>query len=567
MDATFTKPIDIDSLLLTKRLEPLPDTHAESLRKLEQYDVSGFNEAEVRSNIIDPIIRILGYDKGTIFSADLEHPLAFLGKQRRTADYKFALWNENFWLIEAKKPRINKMAFDYKDLAQAIEYSIHPTINAALVVLCDGIKLEIFDREVSVNVPLLRVKVKAISAEFDKIRAILEPIQIWFFQKRRIIRMLDRVFDREFNMHRVEEFSTLIERRLQTKRNIVIENFRAAHKGAGDEHVKAAEVAPLEDLCEVYLFCETPTPVMNMVNKRLVDLSMSSSFPTMYRIFPDLPRTASDVYMAQAVTYLMALAEKRQTVEWLPAWLAQGRQSDASLEQPIQFLLDQCLTYFHEYEPYRLILLAACTIRRILKIAAISNNAVRSLGQELHAIARHVLPEISWAQILASPENQLLQLIDAQTTVGLHDYVRRNLNSQQFRSASAKQELKAIWQAELRLLNSIGNYADLLKERSLGEMRMTDWSSVTYDNLGHLTLCLLHRFPRWKEYLLNERKPLIEKLASIGSHAAKTMLGVDIRNSFGNITDVELADRFFFGDTTMLAALRSAYQGKPPAQA
>ena len=561
-DAHFTKPINIGELLLFKRLEPLAKTHAQTLERIEQYDVSRFNEAEVRSNIIDPIVRILGYDKGTIFSADLEHPLTFLGKRLRRADYKFALWNENFWLIEAKKPQVKKTKFGYKDLAQAIEYSVHPTVNAALVVLCDGVKLEIFDREVSVDVPLLRVVLKNIQAEFDKIRALLEPMQIWFFQKRRIIRMLDKVFDKEFNMYRVEEFSALLETRLQAKRNTVIENFRKAEKGPPDEHVRAAEAASLEDLCEVYLFYETPTPVANRVNRRLVELSLPRSFSAMYRIFPDRPRAANDIYMAQAVTYLISLAEKRQAVEWLPAGLSQGRQSGASLEPTIQFLLDQCLTYFEAYEPYRLILLAACAIRRLLKIVAISNDVVQRLGKELHALARHTLPEISWAQILASPEGQLIQLIDMPTMAGLWDYVRKNSNSSQFLSESAKQQLKAMWDVEKRLLASIGNYAALLKERSLGEMRMTEWSSVTYDNLGHLTLCLLHRFPQWQDYLLNERRSFIEKLACMGSHAAKAMIGVDARDNFGVITDSELADRFFLGDRATLAALRSAYRGE-----
>jgi hypothetical protein len=561
-DTHFTQPINIDQLLLFKRLEPLEKTHAETLQKIEQYDLSGFNEAEVRSYIIDPIVRILGYDKGTIFSADLEHPLTFLGKQLKRADYKFALWNENFWLIEAKKPQLTKAQFGYKDLAQAIEYSIHPTVNAALVVLCDGVKLEIFDREVSVDAPLLRVMLKNIRAEFDKIRAILEPMQIWFFQKRRIIRMLDRVFDKEFNMYRVEEFSGLLERRLRAKQSTVIENFRNAPKGPSDELQRAAETAGLEDLCEVYLFHETPIPVTNRVNRRLVELSMPSSFSALSRIFPDQPRTANDIYMAQAVTYMIALAEKRQTVEWLPAWLARGAQPGANLQPSIQFLLDQCLTYFEAYEPYRLVLLAACAIRRLLKIVAISNEAVQKLGQELHALARHTLPEISWAQILASPEGQLIQLIDAQTMAGLRDYVRRNSNSQQFLSESAKQQLKAMWDVEKRLLASIGNYAALLKERSLGEMRMTEWSSVTYDNLGHLTLCLLHRFPQRKDYLLEERRPLIEKLASMGSHAAKAMIGVDARDNFGTVDDSQLADRFFLGDLATLSVLRSAYRGE-----
>ena len=91
---------------------------------------------------------------------------------------------------------------------------------------------------------------------------------------------------------------------------------------------------------------------------------------------------------------------------------------------------------------------------------------------------------------------------------------------------------------------------------------MTEWSSVTYDNLGHATLCLLHRFPQWKDYLLGKRRPLIENLARMGSHAAKAMLGVEARDRFEDVTDLELADRFFLGDITMLSALRSAYRGE-----
>jgi hypothetical protein len=561
MDISFINPINVDELLLTKKLEPLSREHIETLKRIESYDVTNFSETEVRTFVIDPIVRILGYDKGTIFSADLEHPLEFLGKNR-FPDYQFSLWNENFWLIEAKKPRLNKSEFDYDDLKQAIEYSIHPKVNAALVVLCDGIKIEIFDREVSVGAPMLRVFRENLSRDFDKLRAVLEPIQVWFFQKRRIVRLLDKVFDKEFNMQRVEEFSQLLQRRLQAKQNIVVENFRRNVKPDSEEQRQLAATAPVVDLVELYLFYELPIPVTNAVNLRLVELSEPNSFHVMYRIFPDGPRTANDIYMAQAVTYLAALAEKRATVQWLPAWLAQGQQSQANLEAAIQFLLGQCLSYFEDYEPYRLILLAACAVRRIAKIMAISNPAIQKLGGDLHALARHTLPEISWAQIVASPEGQLIQIIDSQTMATLTDFVKRNSGeNRKFLNESAKLQLKGFWDLEKRLLASVGNYAKLLQERSLGEMRMTEWSSVTYDNLGHLTLCLLHRFPKWKVYLLEQRRPLIEKMASLNSWAAKEMLGIDKQENYGSITDAELANRFFLGDIATLQALRAGYSG------
>src|ERR1700733_6048882 len=137
----LTREIDIDQLLLTKKLDPISDEHHAKLDKISKIEVANFSEMEVRSYVIDPIVRILGYDKGTIFSTELEHSITFLGKHI-FPDYKLTLWNENSWLIEAKRPRSSKTAFEYAELRQEVEYSVHPSINAALIVLCDGIKLE-----------------------------------------------------------------------------------------------------------------------------------------------------------------------------------------------------------------------------------------------------------------------------------------------------------------------------------------------------------------------------------------------------------------------------------------
>lgn len=67
-------------------------------------------------------------------------------------------------------------------------------------------KIEVFDREISVTEPVIRMPRDRLAAEFDKLRHLLEPWQMWFFQKRRVVRLIDKVFNREFNMNRVEEF-------------------------------------------------------------------------------------------------------------------------------------------------------------------------------------------------------------------------------------------------------------------------------------------------------------------------------------------------------------------------
>lgn len=558
----LTEPVNVDLLLLSKQSDPLPADRIQTLQHIQDYpNVEAFNEAEVRSYIIDPILRVLGYDKGTHFSTSLENRLTFLGQKRRS-DYQVHLWEENFWLLEAKRPQVGIASFSYEDFSQALEYSVHPSVNAALIVLCDGLKLEIFDREVNVDSPIVHVEMRNLVADFDKIRVILEPMQIWFFQKRRVIRLLDRVFDREFVMDRVDEFSDFLQRRLRGKRNAVVENFRKMVKPDSEDQRERAASASLSELAELYMMFDFPVPIDNAVNRRLVELSLPRSFNVMYKLLPDHPRPANDAFMSQTAAYLVALAEKRESLEWLPAWLARGQQGGAALEQATKYFLDQCLTYFKDYEPYRLVLLAACAVRRIAKISVISIDAIQKLGADLHALARFTLPEISWAQAVASPEGQLIGLMDAQAGAALEDFVQKNkAENGDFQMESAKLQLRRYWDLEKRLLSALPDYSALLKERSLGDMRMTEWSSVTYDNLGHSTIARLHRFPKWKDYLVAERRDLVEQVASTASWAAKRLLGLKSEDEFRAMADQELADRFFLGDLQTFRAIRRGYRG------
>lgn len=561
MDPLLFGSLDVDMLMVSKRSEPLTSEKVVTLQHIQNYDVSNFNEAEVRSYIIDPMLRVLGYDKGTPFSTSLERHLTFVGQTRRS-DYHVHLWDENFWLLEAKRPQIGVSSFGYEDFSQALEYSVHPSVNAALIVLCDGLKLEIFDREVDVENPVLHVEIKNLVAEFDKVRAILEPMQVWFFQKRRVIRLLDRVFDKEFVMNRVEEYSDLLQRRLRAKRNMIVENFRKTVKPDSDAQRETAESASLPELTELYMKFDFPIPVDAAVNRRLIELSMPRSFNVLYKIFPDHPRAANDSFMSQAAAYLVGLAEKRDTVEWLPAWLAPGRQGGAELDASIKYFLDQCLTYFKDYEPYRLVLLAANAVSRIAKINIVSNDAIQKLGADLHALARFALPEISWAQVVASPEGQLVSLMDTQAMAALDDFVSKNKTEQGgFQTESAKRQLRGYWELEKKLLAAVPNYKALLAERPLGDMRVTEWASVVYDNLGHSTIARLHRFPKWKDYLLAEKRELVEQVASTGSWAAKGLLGFKIEDEFPKMKDEQLADRFFLGDVDTLRAIRRGYSG------
>ncbi len=70
-----------------------------------------------------------------------------------------------------------------------------------LIMLCDGRTLELFDREKDLSYPVLRISIPHIKNDFENLRKLLDPVNVWFFYKRRIIRFIDRAFEHEVNQN------------------------------------------------------------------------------------------------------------------------------------------------------------------------------------------------------------------------------------------------------------------------------------------------------------------------------------------------------------------------------
>ncbi|GAB6854138.1 hypothetical protein JCM15831A_11620 [Asaia astilbis] len=534
----------------------------EDLRKVETLNVSDFTEAEVRAFVIDPIINALGYAKGTNFSVDLERKIEFLGR-KKFPDYKLNLWQEDFWLIEAKRPRDSK-EFGYKDLAQAIEYACHPNINAALVVLCDGIKIEVFDREISVTEPVIRLPRERVASEFDKLRYLLEPWQIWFFQKRRIARLLDRVFDHEFNMHRVEEFRKLIGARLAGKRMLILDNFRKQISSDSQDERDAINDASLEDLVEIHMFQQHSVVTTNTLVTTLARRSIPYPFEVLLQVFPNEVRDVSDIYVGHALAYLMEL--DRQGLEKIPVvpiWLDAGSGTNTDLKGVIERFIGLCLSYFEDDEPRRLILLAATAYRRVFKVLLMLDETLWAVAEARHFILRFETPELTWRQIVSSPTGHALGMLNASTITATSRFVTGlQSGGGAFKVEIAKLQLQQIWDMEKKLLAKIPDYPKIRDERNLDEMLPTECCSVDFDYLGHLILCLLPPFPKWERYILDNHLTEVTNLAKLQSWSAKQLLGIEISDELQPLDDEFLANRFFLGDVETLRFLRAKYTGK-----
>jgi hypothetical protein len=231
---------------------------------------------------------------------------------------------------------------------------------------------------------------------------------------------------------------------------------------------------------------------------------------------PDQPRDANDLFYGQALRYLVDLAETRETVEWLPTWLAPVQQSNATVKIAAQRLLRLCLTHFEADEARKTILLAAAAFRRVIKVLIMSSDAQWRQAQVLHFLDRYQAPELAWRQAVASPEGQMLAMVESGTLGATYRFVSACRGERgEFKTESAKLQVKSIWQFEKSILSAINNYPKLREERALGESHPTESSSVNYDFLGHFALCVVSSIPKWKENILQTHQAELRKLAAL----------------------------------------------------
>lgn len=116
-------------------------------------DLDRFSEADVRGEMIDPLLRALGYQAGTTNNINRERVLRygsrFLGHKKKNdpklegkPDYVLEVGSTGRWLIEAKAPHITLGVDDFE---QAQSYALHPNVAASLFVLTNGRTLKFYN--------------------------------------------------------------------------------------------------------------------------------------------------------------------------------------------------------------------------------------------------------------------------------------------------------------------------------------------------------------------------------------------------------------------------------------
>jgi hypothetical protein len=144
------------------------------LELLASYDFKDRNEAEIRGDWIDPLLRLLGYGLGTRHrilresQLRLEPPVRMIGSTRYEVDYLPTVFGHRLWIIEAKKPVQD--LFSDEHLGQAWSYATDPRVRVPLMMLCDGTRLGIFDVTIEAwPSPVLDVKKEDLPTAFDRV--------------------------------------------------------------------------------------------------------------------------------------------------------------------------------------------------------------------------------------------------------------------------------------------------------------------------------------------------------------------------------------------------------------
>ena len=150
-------------------------------------DLSTLNEADVREEIISPLLNKLGYSSGTpnniMRELTLSYPKRQLGRQKKSdvrlsgrADYICETANHIRWVVEAKPPQAK---LDSADQAQAHSYAVHPEVRAKYFCLCNGYRFVIYEADRGPTaLAIAEFSQQELESNFDAIAGLLKPESI-----------------------------------------------------------------------------------------------------------------------------------------------------------------------------------------------------------------------------------------------------------------------------------------------------------------------------------------------------------------------------------------------------
>lgn len=148
-------------------------------------EFDAMNEADVREEVVAPLLRALGYRSGTahnvIREQSLRYPYQSLGRKdarkdpplRGRADYICEVDALIRWAIEAKAPNVQ---LDHDVIEQAYTYAAHPEVRAVYFCLTNGRELHFYQTHHGPGVPpVFSVPYPELAAQLTTVQNLVGP--------------------------------------------------------------------------------------------------------------------------------------------------------------------------------------------------------------------------------------------------------------------------------------------------------------------------------------------------------------------------------------------------------
>lgn len=203
----------------------------QELRHLASYDFQGQNEAEIRGDWIEPLLRLLGYGLGTRHRIlreepwQLRPPVRMIGSKRIEIDFVPTVYGHRLWLIEAKRPQEDLFAPPH--LGQAWSYATDPRVRVPLVVLCDGTRFAVFDVTTEKwDEPVFDRPKASIADSFDELFQLLGAPRVAEAVRKRQLRHLYEALEAQVDLAPLDQTAADVARMIDDVRPRILERRR-----------------------------------------------------------------------------------------------------------------------------------------------------------------------------------------------------------------------------------------------------------------------------------------------------------------------------------------------------
>lgn len=499
-----------DNLFLRKHLTKLTVDELARVRELSQLDATGLNETAIREQFLAPLIRILGYravgDYQVLYEDTFKAAYQYVmyGRQKIKLDYRFLVWKQGLWLLEAKPgPTSTNDGLKPEDAQQAYSYSSHPKIDAPLFAVSNGAILDVYDRDSEGLDPILTVSFKNLPNQINELRELLAADQVQFYLKRKLLSRIKQVLSSELVLSRPIEFANAVRHIAFEVQPDVRRNF----------HANIATSPSITDIWDQLVSGSRPDDIID--NFFLRQMSGGLLQRLCERVSDQRPKFGNNLFFAHLlveelrpvtihyhhnVLYLLGtLARKDVWSGYAPEELRSDGKSSFHSRDLFVWWLEQLVTGFKVWPELRTLWLVDGAMGRIAKRLIILPASQRREIIQQTTVARYLVPERDLDRRGVYPATFLIEAIGQAVTSAVSVFVAEFYQAErrQFSRELARQEYARLLAFESHLEQQSIDYQTLLKELGSDWSELTgyDWINKSYDFLASGALNIAREFP------------------------------------------------------------------------